>query len=186
MAANTPDCGIVIFFRGLMASKALRGVEILPGSNELPAMTGPNRIVIFPDSGDFIEAGDVTANIVDVNQNWRAELWGKGTSTKAGSPVEARLADWNAAWLLVVKLLQAESEQARNPNDPINPGVYWTTTGGPEFSLANDTNEQGTCITMRGLVRVAIPAADGDVGHEGDNWSQGTVNSTSIDGLPSS
>jgi hypothetical protein len=182
MEANFNDCPLTLFVRALKATKALSGVEVLAGAAQLPRQTAPWRIVTFPTTGDFVEAGDET-NLFDVQQPLVAELWAQG-STSGANPDEATLQDWNAVWALLVRFMQALSEQAANPQEPTAPGTFWEAVGGPEWGTATDTSQQGVSIKVMCQARCAIPAASNDQGHVGDNWPQGTAESVAINGAP--
>src|SRR5579864_8502641 len=123
MPANFPDSPLTSFVRGLKATKALKGVEIIPGAPGLPRQTGPQRIVIWPTDGAWDQPGDLSVSIYDVQQQLVAELWGKGSS--GANADEAIFADWNATWALLVAFMQALVEQGENPTNPTVPGAFW-------------------------------------------------------------
>lgn len=169
------------FVRLLRSSRALKGVEVLPGSRSLPMQTAPRRIVIYPSQGQFVEPGDRTLSIVDVEQQVLADLWGKGSS--GGDAAAAQLADWNATEDLLVKFVQALAEQGENPTDPTHPGAFWETTG-LAWDMSPDTTQQGTSIQVTCSARLPIAAASDDTGHVGDAWTQGTAEAVDINGAP--
>src|SRR4051794_37038362 len=100
--ANAPVSQLSEFFRAMRATKALRGVLLMPGADAVPKQTSPNRIVIWPTDGDFDDPADATVSLRDVQQQLVAEIWGKGSASSA-DPDAATLADWDATWALFVK-----------------------------------------------------------------------------------
>jgi hypothetical protein len=181
--ANFADCPLTLFVRALKATKALRGIEILPGAPALARQTAPQRIVIWPADGEFDQPGDVSVSIFDDKQQVIVECWGKGSSS--GGQDETALQDWNAAWNLVVRFMQGLVEQGENPQQPTAPGSYWEVVGGPSWEQAEDATKQGTAIRLLCMIRCPIPAAPDDEGHVGDNWTQGgPVAGVDIEGAP--
>jgi hypothetical protein len=179
MPTNFTDAPITLFIRALRATRALRGVEVLVGTKQLPAQTAPNRLVIWPFDANWDEPGDLSVSLVDVEQQVVAELWGKGSSSSA-NPNEAVLADINACWGLLVAFVQALAEQGENRQQPDVPGAFWEVVGPIGWDTGKDTNQQGTSVKVICQIRCAVPAASDDQGHVGDNWQQGTVKGVSI------
>ncbi len=182
LAPNAPQCEMTQLVRALQKTVALRGVEILPGSSGIPSLTAPNRIVIWPADGTWVDPADRSVSISDVDQMVICECWAKGASSGQGN--EATFADWNSARWLLVRLTRAMVEQGENPTDPSNPGLFWETVGVIGWNVGQDTTQQGTSIKAMFKVTATIPAASTDEGHVGENWDSGVAESVDITGAP--
>jgi hypothetical protein len=179
---NFPDSPLTSFVRGLMATPALAGVDVIPGAAGLARQTAPWRVVIFPHDGSIARPSDASVSIADDNQQLLVELWGKGSSS--GNAADATFADWNACWALLQRFLQALAEQGENPTNPDSPGAFWEVVDGPGWDTKPDTNQQGMAIRLLVSACLPISAASDDVGHTGDNWPQGTATGVAINGTP--
>lgn len=176
------DSPITDLARRLKRTRALRGIEVLPGAPQMAMQTAPGRIILWPSDGTFADPGDKSVSIIDIEQQVIVECWGKGSSS--GAADEATYASWNATWRLLVLFIQALAEQGENPTDPTDPGLFWQMAAGPRWNPDRDTTQQGTSVQILLAARLAVPAASDDTGHVGDNWTHGEAEDVAVDAPP--
>jgi hypothetical protein len=125
-----PVSPITLLYEALKATTALNGVNVLLSAKRIAEGRAPNTIILYPTDGDLINAADTSA-LRDTNLRFVARCWGD---------------DYDEAWYLATRLMQALDEQASAEDadgDGNEDGSFWVTSSISFNADDQDSNRQG-------------------------------------------